>query len=342
MPAAPKPIVGPTLKSASPSQIRTFRACKRKHWLDKRAGIKQPQGPDAEVGEKVHKVLEDYYGDGVAVDPAAAAADVAPELQAKVITALRGWLQSPDVPRYEPGLLVETPRNYNMSIAAAPGIEMRGRIDLVIPPKAGVTTVVDHKTSKHTRYRKSPEELGYDIQGIVYGKYAFERIPGTEAVVFAHNALCTETVDADYIPTDPMSRETINERYAEHVTPVAVEMAAHFTINDFDATTPNFDACEDFGGCPYAAICGVTLRKDRNKAMDESKDEAVGSFKERLAAKKRAEGINPPDAAPPLPVTPYVPPGKAPGAPGAVGQAFADLERSLGALKAALAAAGVQ
>lgn len=32
------------------------------------------------------------------------------------------------------------------------------------------------------------------------------------------------------------------------------------------------------------------------------------SLKERLAAKQRATGINPPDAAKPTPVTPYVPP----------------------------------
>lgn len=299
----PAPAVGSELRSFSPSQGKTFRLCARRHWLEKRCKLPVPQHPSAELGEKVHGVAETHYTDGSPIDPTTAP----PELQ----TPLKSLLllqKDPNCPRYRPGLLIETPRNRNMGMKAGPptaGVSVWGRIDLVDPAhpdRPGLTKCVDWKSSRHTKFRPTAEQLVFDLQNIVYTKWIFDRVPNTEAVTFAHGNINTDEVEAKWVETDPVDRPTALTRYDEVVTPLVLDIREHYAINEFDKTTPNYDACNAYGGCPFRNICGTETK--RAGSMEDTDDAAVGTYKERLAAKgkgPRATGINPPDAAKPVP-----------------------------------------
>lgn len=338
--SVPTPAVGPELKSISPSQIKEYKLCPRKWWLDKRAKIPQPQSEAAALGEKIHAVLEAHYGFGTAV--------LLENYPAELHTGLRSYLamaEQGDVPRPSPGVMVEQPRNYVMGIKSA-GVPVRGRIDLIIPPNAQqITTVVDWKTSKWSSYRKTAEELVNDEQCIIYARYAFEKIPGTEAVVFAHGALNVAEVDGEYIPTDPLLRAEVDAKHEQHIAPVVQKMVADFAIDDFHkvplppgAPSASYGSpCRAFGGCPYASICGVDLSARHKPPTEAPEPHMEMSFKEKMAEHqaKLAKGINPPDAAISPAVTPYRPPD----VHGAVNKIYAlidDVRAAVDSLKALL------
>jgi hypothetical protein len=318
----PVPAVGPILKTVSPSQISEFTRCARLHWLSKRAKLPQPQNEAALLGQKIHAVLERYYSTGETIE--------AIKHDEKLRTGLGSFLsmiaKDEDAPRYEPGLLVEYPENLEFGLFIGP-TRIRGKIDLLIPPKAdGVTRVSDHKTSKWSSYRKTAEELLNDPQCIVYAKFAFDQIPGTQSVVFSHNALNVAEVDGEHIATEAISREDNLAKWNAQIVPVVERMVEHFKIENFHETTPCAGGpsaaynspCRQFNGCPYAVYCGLDLTKKKDQPAPNPNEKTM-SLKEKLAAAAgvtksvvaskpvRATGINPPDAAPQAPVAAYVP-----------------------------------
>jgi hypothetical protein len=313
----PTPKAGPDLKSVSPSQIKEFLLCKRKHWLNKRCGIPQPEGDHLAVGTAAHAGMEGYFESGVLFDPATHAAKYHPRLQDDIRTAMQSALQllkDEDAPKPKPGLLIEQPRSYATGLKIA-GVALRQRSDLLDPTDKSVAKSYDWKTSARvfSDFSKTGEELSRDPQGILYAWEAFEKF-SPDAVIFAHGVLGTKEVEFDLIPTDPMSREHVgNEVMA--LAETVHEMREHFAIDNFHQTKPGKGApsaawgspCRAFKGCPYAELCGVDLTSTKSTPTQDS-PVANLSFRERLAQAKLATGINPPDAAPPPAVVPYVPP----------------------------------
>lgn len=325
----PVPNVGPELKSVSPSQLNTFRLCPRAHWLQKRCGLKTPEGPSLLVGTGYHSAKETYFEKGQMYDPDAFSSSYfpsKPELREMLKTALesgRQLLKDEDAPKFKPGLMVEVPRSYHTGLKIA-GVALRQRSDLLDPTDASLLRSYDHKTSGRvfSDYSKSGEELAYDPQGVLYAWEAMEKFK-PDAVVFSHLTVGTKTVEYSITSTDPLTKEHIDTQVGVLGETVA-KMKEHFAISNFHETRPGPGApsasfgspCRAFGGCAFVDLCGVVLPEKKSTNSTPQPQESVVSstttkplsFKERLAQAKLAQGINPPDAASPSPVVPYVPP----------------------------------
>lgn len=129
------------------------------------------------------------------------------------------------------------------------------------------------------------------------------------------------------VKTDPMGRGEVHDRYLL-LEPIVSEMKQVASAANAEDVTPNWNACEKFGGCPYQSICpsvgrSVLTGMDE-ETMPESNEKRI-PLSERMKAKAIVEtvtkpgdvipaatqalatGINPPDAAKPAPVTPWNP-----------------------------------
>ncbi len=285
------------LKSVSPSQIAEFIECPRKWWFTKVAGLKAEQTGSQELGEQIHKQMEDYYRQ--AVEPS--------HPSAKAALLLEG------VPPRSEAVIIEEPRNYNLGLRAA-GIPMRGRVDLRAPPKDGQFLVLDWKTCKTFDYAKSPEELARNPQGIVYLKYGFAEYPDAATGVFGHVYLRTKRGSgARIVSTDPLTRRYVDAIYEtlEELVGRMKEAAGHTRPNDVPCNT---EACGNYGGCPYQSACPAIKRHNleallfggatHEEAMEKKPE--MSALAQSLKARRTPADVNPPDAAKPRPVEPHV------------------------------------
>lgn len=165
-----------------------------------------------------------------------------------------------------------------------------------------MSEVWDWKSAKSFRYCKSPDELREDVQLNIYGCWVFENIPGAEGVEYAHAYLRTELDN----PGFKVVRSGVVDR--EHVVntvrglePVVAEMQAVAQAASPADVTPNYDACWDYGGCPYRAICprlqAESFTELEAQTQAGAQTQADFTYGGTLADKlKRAHGVNPPDA----------------------------------------------
>jgi len=323
-------VQGGELRSVSPSQVATYLQCPRKWWFQKVAGKKPPPHPSQELGEKLHSQQENYFLHGI--NPTHESCLAALEL--------------PEVPKRRPELVVEQPRNYNLGLTAA-GIPMRGRIDLQVPPEDGTFHFLDWKSCKDWRHIKTPEELARDPQGITYLRFGFQQFPSAQQGKFSHVYIRTrDGRGAKAVTTDPMSRPQVDEVYGLIETVVA-EMKVSAGAERPEDVRHKREACDMFGGCPYAQICPVFTRgilsafddfdpSTYNMSTTHDTESLTEKLKARAARTKSAPsdqapmppstdesvepaqpvtegpapvtGINPPDAGPASPTTTYEPP----------------------------------
>ncbi len=312
----PKPTVGPVLKSISPTAVKSFSpdydgGCPRKHWLNKRCGIGTPQSASQVLGEDVHSQLEGLMLDGTP-----------PKFESAIHLSER-----PGFPSRRPDLLIEWPKNYKLDIQAA-GVDVRGKIDLVVPPlpdaSDGHIATWDYKTTGSFDWAASAETLALDPQGLVYNWAMAKRFVDAKTFSFTHAYVHTKQVDSRIVTADPMTRSELEGAYAEVIVPVAEEMKASFTADKLEDVKPNWGACDAFGGCPYRKFCGSRPiesfgagRKTMSEAVSSGGTGSSSLDLDSLIAARKVEqsvaapprsGINPTDAAPPpVPVTYKVP-----------------------------------
>lgn len=333
--SVPTPVVGPELLSVSPSAIKDFMSCPRRWWLQKRCGLKTPEQDHLVVGTGFHSAMERYFDGptrGTLYNPEDFAQRYFPRHEKRrtmLTTVLHSgllMLREPDAPKPADGILSEVPRDYATGLTLA-SVALRQRSDLLDPRNKSLLLSYDFKTSSkvHSDFTKSPEELVHDPQAILYLWEAFEKFK-PDAARFHHLTCGTSQVEQLIIPTDTLSYERVMEGVAR-LTEIVEEMKVVFAINEFHkvppgkgAPSPSFGSpCRSFGGCFFAAThCGVELPEKKSTSVTppppkpEQTMSTTPKLRDRIAAMKAAgklaEGINPPDAARPAPVTPYSPP----------------------------------
>lgn len=236
-----KAVVDGLIKHVSASQISTFELCQRKWWYEKIAGIKPPPSESTAVGESIHTQIEQYYETNGAVLPAHASA--------------RDLLQRPEIPQPGPGLLIEVPRNRQMSITYA-DVPVQGRIDLLnlrqLPD--GLVTVVDWKSAGSTRYLKKPQELADNTQLTTYGKWVFDTYPEATHVSYVHGYVFTRKTGSKVVPTPPLPKEQVLDT-ASDIDRTVGEMKRVARLTEAQDVLPTLDACDAYGGCPYQSRC---------------------------------------------------------------------------------------
>src|SRR5688572_3987776 len=120
--------------TASASQVKEFRDCNRKWWLNKMLGLPMPKTAALDYGEKVHKQLEDYVNGKLEI------AAMMPEA-----VELIQFIPKRDVTK----LITEA----NLTLPKGNGwpVNVTGKIDLMGQriPNPSIVDVIDWKTTSN-------------------------------------------------------------------------------------------------------------------------------------------------------------------------------------------------
>lgn len=291
-------VVDGVLQHVSPSQVTTYERCARKWYFEKVNHLRQPPTAAQARGENLHAQLQTYYETGAQ-----------PEHE-----GLNLVLADARMPPRTEGVLVEHPRDYKLNLTSS-GVPMIGRIDLLdIRPGLGehAPRVVDLKTTSSFRYLKSAEELARNVQLVVYAKYVQTFHVHEGAITLAHANVLSRGTGVKFVTTEPLTRSHVDGMYGA-IEDTTKRMLVSARASTFEDVAPNWNACTDFGGCPFLDRC--------TKRVAEPTGGNEVSLSERMKARRaelgeeaetvvRAQGINPPDAA--KPDMPQKPPAPAP------------------------------
>lgn len=302
----------------SATQISLGGECERKYGFRYILDIKQPTGPAQALGlaceqEEIVPYLEHErpFSDSEAGRIAAAAAPFLPAPRTPLV-----FQQKLEITNDRFGFL-------GYKDARAESSHILPGLDLA----PGVPAVIDFKTTKWWRWRKTTETLKTDVQANLY----------------AFDELITNP-DLDHVDLYWVSMRTTPDKpladaahYRAHKDDVAAQFAAIETVGErlfqirtnapeadeaaklayVMSLTPNPDACGKFGGCPHVKTCNIGPKRQRAAAIVKLRTQkehmsnvsTVSTLNalQRLKARKPAEatpkalGINPPEKDLPYP-----------------------------------------
>lgn len=268
----------------SASQLDKFALCNRKWAWEYLAGHREPAGPAAELGTRVHKVLEKWLSKATPIN----------------LRTTEGKIAAPgldELPLPSPRLEVED--SFQIRIGK---FHYRGQIDLSYRSKQG-PWVVDHKTTGDFIWQKTEKVLRTDIQAILYAKVALDKYPDAEfvylkwvyyrtrkpAVRVTKLKLSRDYVEKEFEKIEALTREA--DRYRLNV------------VNPMDVPF-NPKACGAFGGCPHVKRCGLKpIERMKARMAQEAKKQTLAEKmkdrnRNRRAKPKRVSAkpeINPPE-----------------------------------------------
>lgn len=218
----------------SVSQIETFELCPRKWAFEKMDGVYVKPNKFAALGTEVHDVLEDFLSKGKPIDTDTVAGRIAkPGVK---------YLPFPKTP----GMRVEKWFSIIFGVAA-----YRGLKDVeIIQANRARPLVLDHKTTRSWKWKKSKQELLSDTQAGIYAADAMQKT-GAEEVDLRWVYYKTEgkpnsdPVDA-VINREQVSRIlTRTDQTARRIVQV---LQTHKRALD---VMPDFRGCSAYGGCPF-------------------------------------------------------------------------------------------
>lgn len=263
----------------SPSQIETFRLCKRKWAWQKIAGLESKTSVAAEKGQHVHKMLEAWLKNSTTID-------------------LNLTVTLSDGSKFNPGPVAAGGLRHLPSPSDVTGVERpitlaraRGQLTnpwhyhgysdftFLIMEKKGRTFsgVGDHKTTTDLKWAKNEVDLRKDPQVLIYGAFFHDQQP---ALVRSLGEMYSPVMTFLWVyyqsraPFDSEKRK-FHLSIAEIETALlpidetAQEIADTFTALthvDADATKealvkslpPTISACEAYGGCAFKASCAIS------------------------------------------------------------------------------------
>jgi hypothetical protein len=256
----------------SPSQIRTFRGCKRQWaWQHIDSEIEPPK-PAQAFGTDTHGVLETYLKRCIWTGPADA-----------IAVAKQG---AHLLPQSSPdrSLKIEYPFEIMIFDGQA---KIIGVIDLLDPPgKDPTCEVIDHKTTADAQYIMTPEKLARDVQATVYSVWAMEAYQIKEVKTswryYIGKKNKTKSADEAMRPRIPggfrvVSRIKKLDEVKLHwrgILETAKEMTAlsnNLNIGAADIPGNEF-VCQDYGGCSFRHLCEkLKMRQNLNDNNGEAK-----------------------------------------------------------------------
>lgn len=262
----------------SATQLDTWRRCQRKWAWDKLDRIPRTPNKYAELGSRVHAVLESWLRDGTAID-----------MDTKEGKIALAGLQHLPPPKTG---MVEAQFTFGFD---GEDFLFTGFVDW-----QDDETVLDHKTTGDLKWAKKPEDLDDDVQATLYA-----------ASKFVHNAKLAEVLlrwiyyRTKRTPkSQPVERTVSREACEKRMLPIlddARDIAAARrrggTALDFE---PNMNECDAFGGCPYAKHCDLTSAQRMKALMAQSmlaekleKDTMGMSLADKLKSKNKT--VNAPE-----------------------------------------------
>lgn len=262
----------------SVSQIETFLTCPRKWAFDKIDGIEPPANKWAELGQKVHSVLEAYLERGVPIDSGTRVGSIAmPGIQ---------YLPYPRTP----GMRIEKWFAIVFGVAAYRGLK---DVELILGGE--IPLVLDHKTTRSWDWKKSKRELLSDIQA---GMYAADAMRKTGAEEVALRWLYYRTEGAPLAePVDV----TINRAQVSNILSFTDHTAKRMirviqTCSKAMDVEPDYTGCSAYGGCPHReerckpkavkVLRAIMAQKKKENDRRKNKEKSTDDFLKSLQARK--------------------------------------------------------
>jgi hypothetical protein len=223
----------------SPSQISSYKECKRKWVLKTLLKEPMPQGDGARLGDETHNQLKNYLAGGT-IDYSKPSGYIA--------AAGFPYLPEPGSPE----LVLEKRFYFDYQ-----GHKYMGQRDVFIP--AAVPIVIDHKTTGNINapYLLNDDTIKDDVQAIVYAK-------GADApdVIVKWIYYHTKKPYKAKVAKALLNSEHIEKKMSE-IGQVVEEMQGYVnqngrvSLNVLDIEPPDRDVCDKYGGCPYMSICNI-------------------------------------------------------------------------------------
>ncbi|MCP3060958.1 PD-(D/E)XK nuclease family protein [Myxococcus sp. K38C18041901] len=238
---------GGVLHFLSVSQLKQFSLCPRRWYFAKVLRLPEPETKAQALGVEGHAQLEHYLrtGEDVLGDIARAGLHLLPT----------------------PGddLLVEESFGTPPTLSAD-GVPFVGHIDLINPRRLadGVLRVTDHKFSSNVaRYAATPSQLvdastESGLQMVGYGVWAAlseARFPGVRVLELEHLYFQTRGARRAVSVMATVRVEDVTREWTQKVFPMVRSMSEVARATRAADVSPNFNACQKYGGCPFKAQC---------------------------------------------------------------------------------------
>lgn len=232
-----------TFHTASASQVKTWRDCRRKWWYEKILGLPTPTSAAMAFGTKVHAQLEDYVEGKI-------------KLQQMMPEAVELLKYIPDPKEHK--LITEA----HLTIPAGSGwaVNVTGKIDLMAQPSASpqLIKVIDYKTTKNFAYVPTAEKLRTDPQRLIYTAMVFHFEPAAEIVDFAlaYTLKNFNREPESRLVTAFASRG--GEGFETELRKLRADlyyMKSDSLLTEPEEVEPNYESCGNYGGCPFRSRC---------------------------------------------------------------------------------------
>ena len=200
---------------------------------------KPPQASFQNLGEQIHKSLEDYINDGTYPD----LSDKAGMLASKALHLVPMERAVQSEVRFE-----------DLPVQPDSPIPMAGIMD-VLCLDGSVPLVLDFKTSKSKRWFKRKSELTSDIQLMVYAKFALASAPDAEFIDIGliYISSLPETPFSQLVQTRT-SRKAVDAFWEKEIE-TAMDEISFASVSLSSEMIRNYDFCGAYGGCRLIDIC---------------------------------------------------------------------------------------
>ena len=252
----------------SASQIKTYKLCRKKWWLEKVK--KMPSGRTsygAVFGSVVHGCLERMQkGENIYPEGWSESLNEGDE---DIVYQLIGMHE---VIKTDKPIFVE--RRFDIPVYK--DIRMIGYIDLFMEGH-----VIDHKTTSAMRWALKPKELAADDQMLIYAKYMLDLYPDVKVVKLQHNVFLRSYIPKKKTTLAYATRDAILEKWGE-LTRLAKSMKRD-RVGPCP-TVPMGDHCNAYGGCPFASVCAGTLTEGQYLSAKGKELKMADELAKKLAA----------------------------------------------------------
>lgn len=257
----------------SATQDEMFARCPRQWWLRYVHRLPELVRTNFDFGTVLHSVCERYLlADDTGRDPQTGEpVDLFPQgwdivedkagprrldpLDASLIRKLIDKGLEAGILERRPHREVERPLDREV----IPGVQFIGFVDCLLPGE-----IQDHKTTKSTKWAKTPKTLATSLQMLDYAKEAIERDPDLKEVRLRHNVFVKDPERPIVRKVETTVRRSEVEKNWKRLQGVAAQMQALARQatpveqwREIPGPTQN-DACRAYGGCPFLSICGGT------------------------------------------------------------------------------------
>lgn len=218
----------------SPSQLATFKSCQRKWYFDKVLGFRPPQTQSQIVGTEIHAENERFIKMGEQ------------PMNPRALEAIR-WL-----PKNKAHLISERPIDRALHI---PERRFVGFVDLTDLSDAQQPHVLDYKTTSDVaKYAKTDYQLEGDLQLNAYAFDTLDLAPKATHVKVSHLYIQTRKAIRSTLVSAVIPRVQVEKNWSGYLK-IVDQIEQVRTCPSAGEVEPNWNACNDYGGCFHRARC---------------------------------------------------------------------------------------